>query len=121
MDEGLLLLLGRAKGWLEAQPVGPPRANYSRRAYLRYAKRGLDGFAAWDVDAGHADHLVRAGIRLAALERLEAGARDLGEAIASRDVEAAERAAEEAREALALLRTVPYRRRGQRNQVGDQG
>lgn len=112
MDASLHVLLGRALGVLEAQPEGPPPANYSRRAYERYARRGLDGFAGWQVPPQVAGRLVRAGIRMAALDRLQSGARELGEALAGGDGAGADRAADEAREALEMLRSVPLRRRG---------
>ena len=110
MSHDLHLLLGRALGVLEAQPEGP-RAAYSRRAYERYARRGVEGFAGWDIDERRADYLVRAGRRMLALERLQNGAERLSAALGGRDGDDAGPAAEEVRRCLEELREVRPRRR----------
>ncbi len=107
-------LLGRARGYLEAQPVGAPRPAYSRAAYERYARRGLDGFGAWTVSSAHAERLVRAGVRMVTLERLGRAAALLEAAVSDGDAEAAARAGAEVRECLEALARVPLRVRGRR-------
>ena len=107
-------LLGRAQGYIEAQPVGGERPAYSRAAYARYAKRGLEGFGKWGVRSADAERLVRAGVRMVTLERLKNGAGLLEAALADGDEGMARRAAEEVRECLDVLSKVPARVRGSR-------
>lgn len=111
MDGGLERLLGRARGYLEAQPVGS-RPGYSRAAYARYAQRGMQGFARWSVDPAGASRLVRAGIRMLALERLAGSAERLAEAMSRNEATMAAEAGAEVEAALAVLSEVPRRVRG---------
>lgn len=120
MDKSLVLL-GRAQGYLEAQPVGSPRSEYSRKAYERYARVGPEGFARWNVKPGFADHLVRSGIRMLALERLERGAELLRAALEAGDGGTAERAAAEVEECLAVLGQVRRRVRGPKGGLSRDG
>lgn len=107
-------LLGRARGYIEAQPVGGERPAYSRAAYARYAKRGLEGFGKWGVRSADAERLVRAGVRMVTLERLRSGAELLEVALSNEDEGMARRAAAEVRECLEVLAKVPARVRGRR-------
>ena len=111
----LHVLLGVARGWLDAQPLGP-RPERSRAAYRRYARLGVEGFGKWDIPSDHAEKLVSAGMRVVALERLEAGAAGLEAALSSGDAAEAERAAEEVRGALGTLREHRVRRRGRKRE-----
>lgn len=111
-DVELYLLLGRAKGALEFQPVGPPRRRTTEVSYRRYAERGLEGFAGWDVKPTAAQAFVRSARRFVALERLEAAATRLEAALRGRDREAALEAGREVEGLLATLREVRPARRG---------
>lgn len=107
-------LAARARGWLEAQPVGPERKDSTLAAYRRYAARGLGGMAAWDVPQPVARRLVEAGTRMVVLERLERAVQALDEALADGDPTEAGDAVAEVEECLGILRTVPPRRPGRR-------
>lgn len=108
-------LLGRARGYIEAQPVGAARPAYSRAAYERYARRGLAGFRDWHVASGDAERLVRAGTRMVTLERLARAADLLEAAIADENGVMADRASAEVEECLRVLRQVPLRVRGRKH------
>ena len=105
----LYLVLGRARGYLEAQPVGSVRKRYSRRAYERYARVGVDGFAGWRVSPERASTYVRSGVRMVALERLRDASDRLEAALRDGCDEAAVLASEDISAVLEMLAQVPRR------------
>lgn len=110
-------LAGRARGWIEAQPVGPERRASTVAQYRRYAERGLEGMARWRLPEHAARRMVDAGTRLVVLERLERAVERLDEALADEDEGMAARAATEVDECLGVLRSVPPRRPGKRGRT----
>ena len=110
-------LAARARGWIEAQPVGPERRASTLAQYRRYAERGLAGVAGWQMTEHAARRMVDAATRVVALERLERAVELLDEALADQDEGMAGRAAAEVDECLALLRSVPPRRPGKRGRA----
>ena len=114
-------LAATARGWIEAQPVGPERRPTTEAAYRRFAEKGVDGFAGWAVSEDIARRMFEAGTRMVALERLERGVDLLDEGLRRDDPSMAARAAAEVDESLALLRTVPPRRPGKRRRSGVEG
>ncbi len=106
-------LVGRARGWIEAQPVGPARRASTLAMYRRYAELGMDGVARWKLPEPVLRRMVEAGTRVVAVERLGVAVERLEGALASRDCGLGE-AAEEVRASLDLLATVPPRRPGRR-------
>lgn len=115
MDElELYLLLGRARGVLECQPVGPPKQRTTMEAYRRYAARGVEGFASWDVSPAQVRRFVSSAVRAVTLERLAEAADELEAALAARDRGMAMRAGQTVQECLDVLRQHPAVRRGRR-------
>lgn len=107
-------LLWRARGYLEAQPVQAGACGRSRAAYGRYARMGVEGIGRWDVPASQAQRLVRAGIRMIALDRLRQAVEALERALATGDAVAGEEAGQSIRTSLETLATVPRRVPGRR-------
>jgi hypothetical protein len=107
-------LLGRARGVLEAQPVGPPKQRATMEAYRRYAARGVEGFASWDLPPAQVRRFVSSAVRAVTLERLAEAADELEAALAARDRAMAMRAGQTVQECLDVLRQHPAVRRGRR-------
>lgn len=120
-DISLHELLGRAKGVLEAQPVGPPKQKATMVAYRRYARRGIEGFASWDVAPAQANRFVSSAVRAVTLERLKAAADELGDALQAGDPALAHHRGQEVSECLELLRRHPAVRPGKRVSAKERG
>jgi len=117
----LYCLLGRANGVLEAQPLGPKRRPGTLAAYRRYAERGLEGFASWNVSPEQARTFVRSATRAVTLERLAVAGDVFEAALSSRDHARAVQAAAEVKELLHRLSEVRAARPGRRSLVPVEG
>jgi hypothetical protein len=107
-------LLGRARGVLEAQPVGPPKQRATMEAYRRYASKGIEGFASWNLPPAQVRRFVSSAVRAVTLERLKVAADELGDALGAGDLALAQHSGQEVSECLDVLRRHPAVRRGKR-------
>jgi hypothetical protein len=114
-------LLGMARGVLEFQPIGPPKQRATMEAYRRYAARGIEGFASWDVAPAQANRFVSSAVRAVTLERLKAAADELGDALQTGDRALAQLRGQEVSECLDVLRRHPAVRPGKRVSAKEQG
>jgi hypothetical protein len=114
-------LLGRAKGALEFQPIGPPRKAETMVVYRRYAERGVEGFASWDVPPAQLRRFVSSALRAVTLERLAEATGRLEAALAAQDRETAMRVGEAVQECLDVLREHRAVRPGRRSVARSEG